>query len=145
MMKVEVTAIELSALERKYMQGLLSKLNGHFQGPSAMAMAILYKKVKDSTPLQLTKAEAELLMRSVEVAINTGNSVLARTDNLEVRVRAGAVNTAYKAIMEKLKHAEWKEIGIHRHSGNVQGQDEGREQGQNHDVSGSTGSGTASS
>ena len=145
MTKVEVAAVELSLTERKYMQGLLSKLNGHFQGPSAMAMAILYKKVKDSTPIQLTKAEAELLMRSVEVAINTGNSVLARTEDLAVKVRAGAINTAYKAIMEKLKHAEWKEVGLHRNSGNVQGQDEGREQGQNHDVPGSTGLGTASS
>lgn len=96
--------IVFEAVQQKHLVGMLGLLYNKAQDEKIrMAWAVLGRKVQGNNE-EYWPAEIHLLTKAVEASITAGQNLVARTpeDQVEVRLKAAAVDAVFKSIKEKL-------------------------------------------
>jgi hypothetical protein len=92
--------------EGRFLYSLLASISQRATSPeSAAAFGLLAVKVRDGKKV-FSQGESDLMLRIVTATLKAGEQVKARTEDLEARVRASAVEAAYNSIKGKIENGK---------------------------------------
>lgn len=104
--KETFTQLEFNEEEGRFLFSLLATISQRASSnEAAAAYGLLAVKVRDGKKIY-SKGESDLMHRIVTATLKAGEQVKARTEDLEARVRASAVEAAYNSIKGKIENGK---------------------------------------
>lgn len=98
--------LELDDTDRRFLYTSMALLSQRANDETARAaFGLIAVKLRDSKKI-FSKGETDLMHRIVSATLDSGAKVKARTEDLEARVRASAVEAAYETIKGKLENGK---------------------------------------